>query len=514
MQGTGGGLQASTCGPETTFDTRITVYKGTDCGNLKCLVTDDNGCGFQSSVFWHSNLGETYYILVHGNLFSTFGDFVLRIREYRPHTINDFCVNALWATVQKTENDYDVLTIGSTKNATFDGVDTCVVENQSPGVWYRVEGTGTGMVASTCHPVTDFDTKISVFRGVCDDLECVAGNDDGPGCSSAGSQVSWLSTPGDIYYILVHGWGSLVGTFALSIKEVVPQVPNDFCVKAFDRPVTLMPSNVTENIVTLGSTVNATIDNVPICGDVQDIGHGVWYKSFGTGQRLVASTCNDNGGADDDFTANAFQSTGVTNFDTQISVFRGGCRSLECMGANNDRCGRQSSVNFFVQRGQPFFILVHGAYGNVGNFGLTVEEYLPTVANDYCDTATRVNVNSVVLGSTEEASYDNVNECVVPISSPGVWYEVYGTGGKITATTCGDVRDFDTRLSVFRGSCNLLECLTGNDDSGRESGGCGLGSTVTWSSTEGEPVYILVHGWGATVGNFELSVTEQQIESP
>jgi hypothetical protein len=71
---------------------------------------------------------ETYYILVHGNLFSSFGDFTLTIESYSPNTINDFCANALPALTT-------TMNLGSTKNATFDGVETCVVPNTAPGIW-------------------------------------------------------------------------------------------------------------------------------------------------------------------------------------------------------------------------------------------------------------------------------------------------------------------------------------------------------------------------------------------
>lgn len=119
-------MRASTCGQETTFDTRISIYRGEDCQELECVISDDNGCGFQSSAYWFSNKGETYYILVTGNLFSSFGDFALRIEDYRPNTINDFCANAISASTT-------TVNLGSTKNATFDGVETCVVSNTAPG---------------------------------------------------------------------------------------------------------------------------------------------------------------------------------------------------------------------------------------------------------------------------------------------------------------------------------------------------------------------------------------------
>ena len=288
------------------------------------------------------------------------------------------------------------------------------------------------MVASTCHAVTDFDTRISVFRGSnCAELECVAGNDDShqsSDCgSSAGSRVSWLSALDQDYYILVHGWGALVGTFGLTIEEVVPLVANDFCITSANILVNLGSNSSVQDKVTVGTNIDATVDNVPVCGDVEAIGHGVWYRGVGTGNRLMASTCNDwLDERDNNFAQVSTLTPGiVTDFDTQISIFRGGCRSLECVGANNDRCGLQSSVNFFMDRGEPFYILVHGAADSKGSFGLMIEEIFPQVPNDFCDMATPLAIpvgggTNVLVGSTAEASYDTVEECIVKNTAPGV----------------------------------------------------------------------------------------------
>ena len=376
------------------------------------------------------------------------------------------------------------------------------------------------MIASTCHAFTDFDTRVTILRGTdCEALECVSGNDDSQESeecgSSAGSRVTWLSQVGVEYYILVHGWGALTGTFGLNIEEVEPQVANDFCISSTNVQVSLGANASAANLqqVTFGSTFDATIDNVPVCGDVQSYGEGVWYRSVGTGNRIAASTCNPD--SDNFDSTSTSSSVIVTDFDTQISVFRGGCRALECIGANNDRCGLQSSVNFFVEQGEFFYVLVHGTPDSKGSFGLTLEEIFPQVENDFCDTATPFAIAvggafNTEVGSTVEASYDTVEECVVPNTSPGVWYTVTGTGNTVTVTTCGVLSaGFDTRLSVYTGSCQALECVTGNDDTSRESsGGCGLQSTATWLSTEGQTYFIRVHGWGSFTGGFQLTISE------
>ena len=66
----------------------------------------------------------------------------------------------------------------------------------------------------------------------------------------------------------------------------------------------------------------------------------------------------------------------------------------------------------------------------------------------------------------------------------------------------------DTKISIFRGTCTALTCIGGNDDA--PNGACVLryASHVTWETEAGVDYYILVHGLGVTVGNFELSVVE------
>lgn len=81
------------------------------------------------------------------------------------------------------------------------------------GVWYQSTATCTGMTASLCVGST-YDTKIRVFSGTCAAPVCVTGIDDFCGLQS---QVSWASTPGVTYYILVHGYGGSQGNYSLAL---------------------------------------------------------------------------------------------------------------------------------------------------------------------------------------------------------------------------------------------------------------------------------------------------------
>jgi hypothetical protein len=111
--------------------------------------------------------------------------------------------------------------IGSIESAVSDGIAPCELESDGPGLWYHVEGTGKGIVASTCGEETNFDTQISIYSGSCDDLECVASNDDtaNEGCNFGHSAVTWFGEEGVVYRIRVHGYGSSRGQFELSLGE-------------------------------------------------------------------------------------------------------------------------------------------------------------------------------------------------------------------------------------------------------------------------------------------------------
>lgn len=244
---------------------------------------------------------------------------------------------------------------------------------------------------------------------------------------------------------------------------------------------------LTSGVTTSGTTNGATFDNVGTC-NTTNTAPGVWYFVVGTGGSLTVETCG-----------------GITNYDTKLSVFSGACGALTCEAGNDDACGLQSQVITSTSPGQLYYILVHGFGSATGNFSITATLGSAPSGNDACAGATPVACGSSVTGSTVGASVDNAGTCVTTNTAPGVWYQVIGTGGIITATTCNAGTNYDTKLSVFTGSCAALTCVTGNDDDFSCSFS-GLRSTASWSSTPGQIYYVLVHGFGSATGAFELSV--------
>ncbi len=124
----------------------------------------------------------------------------------------------------------------------------------------------------------------------------------------------------------------------------------------------------------------------------------------------------------------------------------------------------------------------------------------PAPVNDLCSGAISVSCGTTVSGNTALAAPDAAPTCVTSTGTGGgLWYKVIGTGGFINANTCTGT-SYDSKLSVYTGTCSGLVCVTGNDDN------CSLQSRVTWCSVQGQAYYILVHGFGTAAGPFSLSV--------
>jgi hypothetical protein len=375
--GTGLPLQVSTC-YRTNFDTQIVIFRGLDCQaaatattELECIAYNDNGpseyCGasLESSVTWATLFNETYHVLVAGSNQED-GTFGLQVVET---VVNDVCETS----IGPVPTDGTPI-LGSTEGATWEGdnvvfgtcADTAVVvaAGEDPkvepgrGVWYTVMGTGAPLVASTCHEGTTFNTQLSVFQGSCggtagvgtiingtnnstssntptsSQLVCLAANDNqNTACPlqdtvTTASTLTWATSFGQMYWILVHGRDNSAGDFVLTITEAVP---NDLCETArhvlddFLDLVMVIPMliNATSNnknetlsgaaattttsvsselSILQGSTSNATVENdyaIPHCRNMDEFnengvsivsppGPGVWYEMSGNGYYWTA----------------------------------------------------------------------------------------------------------------------------------------------------------------------------------------------------------------------------------
>lgn len=129
---------------------------------------------------------------------------------------------------------------------------------------------------------------------------------------------------------------------------------------------------------------------------------------------------------------------------------------------------------------------------------------MSTPLNDLCPDATTVSVSTTLSSQSTVGAFVDTNpagsSCGTSIDSPGVWYQTTGDGSNLLASTCSNETDFDTKISVFSGTCSSLQCVGGNDDATCSSGS-GLQSTIGWQSLSGVDYFILVHGFGGKTMN-------------
>jgi hypothetical protein len=126
----------------------------------------------------------------------------------------------------------------------------------------------------------------------------------------------------------------------------------------------------------------------------------------------------------------------------------------------------------------------------------------PAPENDLCEDAIAIECGETISGTTIEATVDgDAGFCGTSVTAPGVWYKTEAAG-LLTASTCNQA-DYDTKLSVYGGECGDLGCIAGNDDT---AGCAGFTTEVTWAS-DGAENLVLVHGFGSATGNFDLTLT-------
>ncbi|MEM9820531.1 MAG: hypothetical protein AAF985_05645, partial [Bacteroidota bacterium] len=266
-----------------------------------------------------------------------------------------------------------------------------------------------------------------------------------------------------------------------------------------------------------GNTQDATTNDAPDdCGsgvDNEESG-GVWYTFTGTGMRFYEISTCDAG----------------TTIDTEVSVYFGTCNNLTCLDGNDNdgTCteggGASSStttVSTLVDGGEPtnYYVYVKGQASSVGNFALNINDLSPT--NDECFEATSIlppeggtiTLNGTNTFSTTADAPVNCGDGINNTDGPGVWYQFNPRpNSTYEISTCSDDTNFDTEVSVYRGTwCGGLFCETGNDDDGlctQGSGGTSSTVTVTNPGNSPRPFFIYVKGNGGGTGDFEITVTE------
>lgn len=129
----------------------------------------------------------------------------------------------------------------------------------------------------------------------------------------------------------------------------------------------------------------------------------------------------------------------------------------------------------------------------------------PAPANDLVCNATSISCGQTIAGTTVNATttgYGELGSCGVVQSYPGVWYKVTGNGQIMTASLCPTA--WDSKISIFSGTCSSLTCVGGNDDNGPAC--AGTSASYSWNSVNGTTYWILVYGYSSNSA-FSLSLS-------
>ena len=430
LDGVAGQITVSTCAA-FDYDTKINVYSGS-CDALVCVTGNDDACELGSTVSFAATADISYFILVQGYN-DLVGTFLLSIvcLDVSP----DLCAGAAPIACGQTLS-------GTTTGSTDDLVEECGTSISGPGVWFTFEGAGDQVTLTTC-PSPSYDSKINVYSGECDDLTCVAGNDDTPGLGTC-STVTFDTESGVTYQVLVQGYNGATGTFDLVRTCLTCGAPTDVTVVAYDVLAILDWSS-----------------NEP--GATYSVEHGPAGFTPGTG--VVLNGINGTDGPPVEIAGLSL----ATDYEVYLT--------LDC--GNGDLSTPIGPIAF-----------------------TTVDEAL--APNALCSTAIPLTCGTSAEGNTALGVVAEAPTCGPSnITTKGVWYSFIGTGETITMATCG-AASFDSKISVFTGGCDALTCVGGNDDA---PGCPGNSSQVVFPSTAGTEYLVLVHGYQQAQGNFTLSAT-------
>ncbi len=153
--------------------------------------------------------------------------------------------------------------------------------------YWSYVATADGEVDLSLCGLATFDSRISVYLLApdCNNLECVAKNDDGTGCPDLTSQVAFPVTNGSTYLVAVHGYGGASGYYSMAVTCGPPCSPaagNDRCSQAQALIPALDDGN---GIPTPGDNTCAYGDENTGC-DPFGAMQGVWY-GFNSGPNSI-----------------------------------------------------------------------------------------------------------------------------------------------------------------------------------------------------------------------------------
>jgi len=121
-----------------------------------------------------------------------------------------------------------------------------------------------------------------------------------------------------------------------------------------------------------------------------------------------------------------------------------------------------------------------------------------------CGSPLTLSCGQTVTGNTAGVPNDNATSgaAVCAVGTGGQNWYVLNTGAQsanVTLSACGS--SYDTRISIYTGTCGALACVGSNDDF------CGLQSQITFTANANTDYLISMNGFGAGAGAYTLNAS-------
>ncbi len=585
-----------TCGSATLFDTVVYLRSGSCTGDEVICIDDVTGCNTGEPSSYHGSritptvtAGETYFIVVDGYNGAA-GAFTLTIVPPVAASATPSATPTLLPTATVTRTATPAATVTSLPTATTTLTATplptttpipsatptptvtatpganacddptvlpaeggvfhdstagsssqtgsCSLTFKAPERVFEWTPTTSGIATfSTCGSDTLFDTILYVRTGSCEGSE-LGCNDDVTGCDTGepstyhGSRISTLVNAGETYFIVVDGYDTRAGAFALTVTAPVAATATPTATLTATPAPTSTPlltatrtatpqATATPAADTVGSPTTQPTDVPNPCGATLVPPQGGTFTGTTSGGNALSGSCGlSDKGPEAVFewtpassgTATISTCGTATLYDTVLYVRGGACQGGE-LGCNDDTVGcgtgepndhHGSRLSPTVTAGETYFIVVDGYNGAAGSFGLTITPPL----DGTCDAPLVIPPDGgVVTGSTSGTG--TLGDCGSSDASPEKIYRwTPNTSGVATLETCGNGTTYDTVLYISEATCGSAALACTDDSTGCATGEPSdhHGSRVRASVTAGETYYVVVDGYAGHAGTYSLTV--------
>jgi len=212
-----------------------------------------------------------------------------------------------------------------------------------------------------------------------------------------------------------------------------------------------------------------------------------------------------------------------SDFDTRVYVFAGSCPAVpdsgQAVACNDDACGVdgwRSNLVFGIWAGTTYFIVIDGFGTGCGDYQLVMTA-TPSIVGDRCGDPWQIPALPFIDSKNTCGLYDDYHEtCPFPDAGApdGVYRYAPAQDAILQFDLCSS--DYDTRLYLFAGACPAGP-LSGSDIACNDDA-CGVDGfrsrLVDVPVIAGEEYFIVIDGWGADCGTFQLEVEEAPPPGP